>query len=167
MIEDDRSSPQCAAEVHARLVARGCAFVLGPYGGDCTRAVARAAGGAVVWNHGAAADDVQHLPGVVSVCSPASRYLVALARAVVAVRAGARIAVVTARAPFGRLAREGLEREAPSLGVSIAASFLGSAPELIAAAGAEAVLARHGFAGARARHLFRALRSREPQALLG
>ena len=68
LIEDDRSSPQHAIEVHARLLARGCAFVLGPYGGDCTRAVARAAGGAAVWNHGAAADDVQRLPGVVSVC---------------------------------------------------------------------------------------------------
>jgi hypothetical protein len=72
LIEDDRSSPRRAIEVHARLLARGCAFVLGPYGGDCTRAVARAADGAAVWNHGAAADDVQRLHGVVSVCSPAS-----------------------------------------------------------------------------------------------
>jgi hypothetical protein len=38
LIEDDRSFPQCAVEVHARVVARGCAFVLGPYGGDCARA---------------------------------------------------------------------------------------------------------------------------------
>jgi ABC-type branched-subunit amino acid transport system substrate-binding protein len=134
LIEDDRSSPERAAEVHARLLARGCAFVLGPYGGDCARALARAAGGAVVWNHGAAADDVQQLPGVLSVCSPASRYLVALARAVVALRAGARVALVTARAPFGRLAREGLQREAPSLGLSITASFsFFDPPELIAA----------------------------------
>ena len=33
LIEDDRSSPRCAVDAHARLVARGCAFVLGPYGG--------------------------------------------------------------------------------------------------------------------------------------
>ncbi len=166
LIEDDRSSPERAAEVHARLLARGCAFVLGPYGGDCARALARAAGGAVVWNHGAAADDVQQLPGVVSVCSPASRYLVALARAVVALRAGARVAVVTARAPFGRLAREGLEREAPSLGLSITASFsFFDPPELIAAAGADAVLACGPLE--LELDLFRALRSREPQALLG
>jgi hypothetical protein len=140
LIEDDRSSPQHAIEVHARLLARGCAFVLGPYGGDCTRAVVRAAGGAGgagVRNHGAAADDVQRLPAVVSVCSPASRYLVALARAVVALGAGARVVVVTARGPFGRLAREGLEREARSLGVSIAASFsFADGPERIPLANA-------------------------------
>ena len=166
LIEDDRSSPQCAVEVHARLVARGCAFVLGPYGGDCTRAVARAAGGAVVWNHGGAADDVQRLPGVVSVCSPASRYLVALARAVVTLRAGARVAVVTASGAFGRLAREGLEREARLLGVSIAASFsFADRPERIAAVGADAVLACGPIA--RELELFRALRSQAPQTLLG
>jgi ABC-type branched-subunit amino acid transport system substrate-binding protein len=166
LIEDDRSSPRRAIEVHARLLARGCAFVLGPYGGDCTRAVARAADGAAVWNHGAAADDVQRLHGVVSVCSPASRYLVALARAVVALRAGARVAVVTARGPFGRLAREGLEREARALGVSIAASFsFVDSPERIAAVGADAVLA--GGPLECELELFRALRLRAPQTLLG
>ncbi len=166
LIEDDRSSPQCAVDAHARLVARGCAFVLGPYGGDCTRAVARAAGGAVVWNHGGAADDVQRLPGVVSVCSPASRYLVALARAVVALGAGARVAVVTARGPFGRLAREGLEREARSLGVSIAASFsFHDGPERIAAVGADAVLACGPFE--HELELFRALRLRARRTVLG
>lgn len=166
LIEDDRSSPQGAVEVHARLVTRGCAFVLGPYGGDCTRAVARAAGGAVVWNHGGAADDVQRLHGVVSVCSPASRYLVALARAVFALRPDARVAIVTARSPFGRLAREGLEREARSLGVSIAASLsFADTPERIVGVGADAVLA----CGPRERELelFRALRLRAPQTVLG
>jgi ABC-type branched-subunit amino acid transport system substrate-binding protein len=165
LIEDDRSSPQRAAEVHARLLARGCAFVLGPYGGDCTRAVARAAGGAVVWNHGGAADDVQRLPGVVSVCSPASRYLVALARAVVALRPDARVAIVTARSPFGRLAREGLEREARSLGVSIAASLSFADARERTAVGADAVLACGPLE--RELELFRALRSRAPQTLLG
>ena len=66
----------------------------------------------MVWNHGGAPDDVQRLHGVVSVCSPASRYLVALASAVVALWADARVAIVTVRSPFGRLAREGLERKA-------------------------------------------------------
>ncbi len=166
LIEDDRSSPQCAVEVHARLVASGCVFVLGPYGGDCTRAVARVAGGAVVWNHGGAADDVQRLHGVVSVCSPASRYLVALARAVVTLRAAARVAVVTAPGAFGRLAREGLEREARLLGVSIAARFsFDDRPDRIAAVGADAVLACGPIA--RELELFRALRSRAPQTLLG
>jgi len=62
-----------------------------------------------------AAAEVERLPGAVWVCSPAGRYLVGLARAGVALGAGARVVVVTARAPFGRLAREGLEREARSL----------------------------------------------------
>jgi ABC-type branched-subunit amino acid transport system substrate-binding protein len=127
------------------------------------RAVARAAGGAAVWNHGAAADDVQRLDGVVSVCSPASLYLVALARAV---GAGARVVVVTARGPFGRLAREGFEREARSIGVSIAASFsFADTPERIAAVGADAVLACGPFE--RELGLFRRMRSRAPQTLLG
>ena len=81
VVEDDRSRPARAARLHAELVERGCQFVLGPYGSDSARAVAAARTGAVVWNHGAAADDVQRLPGVVSVPSPASRYLVALGRA--------------------------------------------------------------------------------------
>jgi ABC-type branched-subunit amino acid transport system substrate-binding protein len=103
---------------HRRLVEAGCEPVLGPYGSDTTRAVALDRAGGVVWNHGAAADDVQLLPGVVSVPSPASRYLVALGRA--AAGLGARlVAVQAARGPFARLAREGLEREAPALGVEL------------------------------------------------
>jgi ABC-type branched-subunit amino acid transport system substrate-binding protein len=56
---DDRSDPRQAARLHEDLLAAGCRFVLGPYGSDSTRAVARARAGRVVWNHGAAADDVQ------------------------------------------------------------------------------------------------------------
>ena len=78
---DDRSDPLAAADVHSALLDAGCAPVLGPYGSDTTRAVALAGDAAVVWNHGAAADDVQRLPGVVSVATPAGRYLVALAKA--------------------------------------------------------------------------------------
>jgi ABC-type branched-subunit amino acid transport system substrate-binding protein len=107
---DDGSDPDAAVAVHARLVERGCEPVLGPYGSDSTRAVALARGGSVVWNHGAAADDVQRLPGVVSVASPASRYLLAVARAATALGAE-RIAVVAAPGRFARLAREGVERE--------------------------------------------------------
>ena len=107
---DDRSDPQSAAALHAELSRRGCDPVLGPYGSDSTRAVARSGAGAPVWNHGAAADDVQRLPGVVSVPSPASRYLVAAARAAMTLGAE-RIAVLAAPGRFARLAREGLERE--------------------------------------------------------
>src|SRR5215211_5700875 len=113
LVEDDRGRPEGAARLHAALVERGCRFVLGPYGSDSARAVAAARPGAVVWNHGAAADDVQRLPGVVSVPSPASRYLLALGRAVAALRPAATIALVTATGRFARFAREGLVDAAP------------------------------------------------------
>ncbi|HZO62584.1 MAG TPA: hypothetical protein VFB35_06335 [Gaiellaceae bacterium] len=101
---DDRSEPARAAAIHEDL-RRRCDVVLGPYGGDSTRAVAAGAGGRIVWNHGAAADDVQRLPGVVSLPSPASRYLVALARAL---PPATRIAVAAAPGHFARFARDGL-----------------------------------------------------------
>ena len=118
-VVDDGSKPERAARIHDELIARGYRFVLGPYGSDCTRKVAEARAGSVVWNHGAAADDVQRLPGVVSVATPASRYLVALGRVVAELRREAAVAVVTAPGRFARLAREGLEREAGSLGIEL------------------------------------------------
>jgi Periplasmic binding protein len=118
-VVDDGSKPERAALIHEELVARGYRFVLGPYGSDCTRKVAQARAGSVVWNHGAAADDVQRLPGVVSVATPASRYLVALGRAVADLRPGASVAVITAPGRFARFAREGLEREAGSVGIEL------------------------------------------------
>jgi ABC-type branched-subunit amino acid transport system substrate-binding protein len=116
VLENDESSARVAAGAHERLVERGCNPVLGPYGSDTSRAVARARAGKVVWNHGAAADDVQCLPGVVSVATPASRYLVAVARA--AAELGAeRIAVLVAPGRFAQLARAGLERETATVPV--------------------------------------------------
>lgn len=115
---DDGSSPDQAVRVAGELAER-CPLVLGPYGSDCVRAVARAGAAPVVWNHGGAADDVQRLPGVVSLPSPASRYLVALGRAVALERPGARVHVAVAPGAFARLAREGLEREAGALGLSL------------------------------------------------
>jgi Periplasmic binding protein len=118
LLEDDESSPEVVARRHDLLEERGCKFVLGPYGSDTTRALARARNGAIVWNQGGAADDVQLLPGVVSVPTPVSRYLVAVARHVVSLGA-TRLAVVTAPGPFPRLAREGIEHEAPALGIDL------------------------------------------------
>lgn len=118
-VVDDGSKPERAVRIHDELMARGCRFVLGPYGSDCTRKVAEARAGSVVWNHGAAADDVQRLPGVVSVATPASRYLVALGRVVAELVPEAAVAVVTAPGRFARFAREGLERDAASLGIEL------------------------------------------------
>jgi hypothetical protein len=73
----------------------------------------------VVWNHGAAADDVQRLPGVVSVASPASQYLVAVARAISATCPQPTICVLTARGRFATFARQGMEAAASGLGVAL------------------------------------------------
>ena len=118
-VVDDGSKPERAARIHEELLTRGYRFVLGPYGSDCTRSVAESRAGSVVWNHGAAADDVQRLPGVVSVATPASRYLVALGRVVADLQPRAVTAVFTAPGRFARFAREGLEREARSLGIEL------------------------------------------------
>jgi Periplasmic binding protein len=119
VVVDDGSDPAGSVRATRQLIARGCRIVLGPYGSDCVRAVARARLGAVVWNHGGAADDVQRLPGVVSVSAPSSRYLVALGRAVARLRPGARVAVLTAPGRFARFASEGLEGEASALGLEL------------------------------------------------
>lgn len=119
VVEDDGSRPDRAAELFGELRQRGCRFVLAPYGSDSVRAVARAADGAVVWNHGAAADDVQRLPGVVSVASPSSGYLVALARVIARERPGATLAVAVAHGRFAQLAADALDAAAPSIGVRV------------------------------------------------
>jgi ABC-type branched-subunit amino acid transport system substrate-binding protein len=166
LLKDDGSRPERAARLHAELLGRACRFVLGPYGSDCTRAVAAARRGAVVWNHGAAADDVQRMPGVVSVPSPASRYLLALGRAVAALRPGAAVALVTAAGAFARFAREGLERAAGSLDLDLVARFSFSDPAArIAGARCDAILACGPLK--REVEFFRSLAARRPDALLG
>jgi hypothetical protein len=118
VIHDDESSPRRAVALH-QLLARECCLVFGPYGSDLTRAVASATGSGVVWNHGAAADDVQRLPRVVSVPSPASRYLVAVARVVSALRPLAAVCALTAPGPFATFARQGLEAAASDLSIRL------------------------------------------------
>ena len=118
LLRDDHSSPKDAAQVYRQLVTT-CRFVVGPYGSDSTRAVAEHAAGQVVWNHGAAADDVQRLPGVVSVPSPASGYLVALGRTVSLLRPKAAVCLLTAPGRFAAWARNGLIAAAPTLGLHL------------------------------------------------
>ena len=165
ILEDDSSRPEEAVRLYGLLRRRG-RLVFGPYGSDSTRAVARAGFPGVVWNHGAAADDVHRLPGVVSVPSPASRYLEALGRAVAALRSGASVVTVTAKGRFARLARDGLERAAAGLGLELTASFtLADSPAAIADAKPDAVLlcgpVQHEVP------LLRALAQLLPGALLG
>jgi ABC-type branched-subunit amino acid transport system substrate-binding protein len=164
LVEDDRSEPLRAAMLFQELLARGCRLVLPPYGGDSTRAVGKAHPASVVWNHGAAADDVQRLPGVISLPTPASRYLVALGRAVAEFRPGAAVALVATRSPFGQFARDGFEREVDGLGLRLAGAFgLADAPQRIADAAADAVLACGPVH--REVELFRALAPLLPRAL--
>jgi ABC-type branched-subunit amino acid transport system substrate-binding protein len=166
LLEDDESDPARAARLHAELSAHGCRFVLGPYGSDSTRVVAKAAPGSLLWSHGAAADDVQRLPAVVSVGSPASRYLIALGRAVAALRPSASLALVTASGTFARFAREGIEQAAPALGLTIVARF-SFADDLarVAASRADAILACGPLQAELA--LLRPLASLRPCVLLG
>jgi ABC-type branched-subunit amino acid transport system substrate-binding protein len=165
LVLDDGSRPERAARLFSELVARGCRFILGPYGSDSARAVAGAGAGAAIWNHGAAADDVQRLPAVVSVPSPASRYLVALARAAAALRPGASVAVVAGSGPFARFAGEGLEREAESLDLSLLGHFSFRDSASVAALAPDVVLA----CGPLGREvaLFRALATLPGDSLLG
>ena len=140
VLEDDESRPEHAVERYRTLLDR-CGLVLGPYGSDSVRAVARAGFAAPLWNHGGAADDVQRLPGVVSIPSPAGRYLVALARAVALLQPGSAVVVASGRGRFARLAREGFDREAEALGLASAPAFsLEDPPELIVASEPDAVL---------------------------
>jgi ABC-type branched-subunit amino acid transport system substrate-binding protein len=165
LVEDDESRPLSAVARYRELQDR-CDLVMGPYGGDSARAVALAGLPVPLWNHGGAADDVQQLPGVVSIPSPASRYLVALGRAVALMRPACRIAVATASGVFARLARDGLEAEASAIGLTLTGSFsLGDSPEDIAARGPDAVL----LCGRPEQEipLLRTLRRTLPGALLG
>jgi ABC-type branched-subunit amino acid transport system substrate-binding protein len=140
VLEDDGSRPARAVTVYGDLLRR-CEIVLGPYGSDCVRAVARKRFPGALWNHGGAADDVQRLTGVVSISSPSSRYLVALGRAVASLRPGCRVALAVARGRFARLAREQFVREVAALGLELVGVFsLSDPPGEIAAARPDAVL---------------------------
>jgi ABC-type branched-subunit amino acid transport system substrate-binding protein len=164
-VEDDQSRPERAASLYRDLAGR-CELVLGPYGSDSVRAVAHAGSPAPLWNHGGAADDVQQLPGVISVPSPSSCYLVALARAVALLRPRCSVALATAPGAFARFAREGLERGCAESGLTPAGVFsLSDPPDRIAAGRPQAVL----LCGPVERELplFRSLRSALPSALLG
>jgi ABC-type branched-subunit amino acid transport system substrate-binding protein len=165
VLEDDESRPERAVALYGSLQGR-CELVLGPYGSDCVRAVARAGFPPPLWNHGGAADDVQGLTGVVSVPSPASRYVVALGTAVARLRPGCSVALALGRGAFARLAGEGFEGERGALGLALAGVFaLTDPPDAIAAGRPDAVLLCGPVEQETA--ALRALRGLLPEALLG
>lgn len=99
----------------------GADLVVGPYGSDLVRAAGAWAAerGRVLWNHGGSADDVERLSGVVSVASPASRYLAAVLEALARHRPSARVLVAVGRGGFGQHAAQGAQQAAARLGMSV------------------------------------------------
>ena len=99
----------------------GADLMFGPYGSDLVREAAgwAAQRGRILWNHGGSADDVECLPGVVSVASPASRYLTAVLEAVAAHRRSARVLLAIGAGRFGHHAAHGARQAAARLGMSV------------------------------------------------
>jgi branched-chain amino acid transport system substrate-binding protein len=96
-------------------------LVVGPYGSDLVRVAGAWAAerGRVLWNHGGSADDVERTARVVSVASPASRYLAAVLEAVARHRPSARVLVAVGRGGFGQCAAQGARQAAGRLGMSV------------------------------------------------
>jgi ABC-type branched-subunit amino acid transport system substrate-binding protein len=96
-------------------------LLVGPYGSDLVAEAARWAAdrGRTLWNHGGNADDVQRLPGVVSVGTPASRYLPPVLEAVATELPEARVIVAVGRGAFGRSVAHGAREAAERLGMTI------------------------------------------------
>ena len=117
---DDRSTREGVR--HALDAVASADLVVSPYGSDLVGEAARWAGerGRVLWNHGASADDIQRLPAVVSVASPASSYLAAaLAAAAPKLHGGARVLLAVGRGAFGRAVAAGALDEAARLGMTV------------------------------------------------
>lgn len=96
-------------------------ILIGPYGSDL---VDEAAGWAaerdrIIWNHGGSADRVQGLPGIVSVPSPASRYLVPVLEALADPVPGGRILLASGGGGFGRAIAEGAREAAGRVGMEV------------------------------------------------
>ena len=99
-------------------------LLLGPYGSDLVRAAGEWAAqrGRVLWNHGGSADDVERLPGVVSLASPASRYLAVVLEALGAQGHSGRVLLAVGRGRFAHHAAEGARQAAARLGLSVVAA---------------------------------------------
>ena len=122
-------------------------LLVGPYGSDLVDEAARWATehGRVLWNHGGSADEVERVPGVVSVPSPASRYLGPVLEVLADSLPRARVLVAAGRGLFGRSAALGARDAADRLGMTLVET---AAPEEVpeAASDADVVLASGTFA---------------------
>ena len=96
-------------------------LLIGPYGSDLVRDAAAWAAQQprALWNHGGSADDVEGSSGVVSVASPASRYLAVVLEALARHRPSARVLVAVGRGGFGQHVARGAQEAAGRLGMSV------------------------------------------------
>ena len=119
VILDDESTREGVRRSLERV--SGAHLLVGPYGSDLAAEAARWAAdrGRPLWNHGGNADDVQCLPGVVSVGTPASRYLRSVLDAVATKLPEARVMVAVGRGAFGRSVAHGAREAAERLGMTI------------------------------------------------
>jgi ABC-type branched-subunit amino acid transport system substrate-binding protein len=106
-------------------------LLVGPYGSDLVAEAARWAAdrGRALWNHGGNADEVQRLPGVVSVGTPASRYLASVLDSVATELPEARVMMAVGRGAFGRSVAHGAHEAAERLGMTIVVTTHGEVPE--------------------------------------
>ena len=104
-VEDDASDPARLGDCLARMASR-CDLLLGPYSTGLMRAVAPLVPrlDRLLWNHGAAGDDVARAcPGrIVSVLTPTSRYALPFVQHVARQAQRAPLWIVQGRGSFGR-----------------------------------------------------------------
>jgi branched-chain amino acid transport system substrate-binding protein len=96
-------------------------LLVGPYGSDLVREAARWVGqkGRVLWNHGGSADDVQRLPGVISVTSPASNYFPPILESLAQSLPQARVLLAVGRGSFPEEVAKGARNAATRLGMDV------------------------------------------------
>ncbi|MGH2694348.1 MAG: ABC transporter substrate-binding protein [Actinomycetota bacterium] len=96
-------------------------LLIGPYGSDLVREAGSWVGqrGRVLWNHGGSADDVQRLPGVISVASPASNYFPPILEALAQSLPQARVLLAVGRGSFPEEVAKGAHEAASRLGMDV------------------------------------------------
>jgi ABC-type branched-subunit amino acid transport system substrate-binding protein len=114
---DDGGTAKGLGEALDRMAAAD--VVVGPYGsGLAGEAGAWAAEhNRVVWNHGGSADEVERLPGLVSIASPTSRYLAAVLEVVAGAVPRGRVLIGAGAGSFGQAAARGAAEAAAVLGL--------------------------------------------------
>lgn len=125
VVVDDESKPARARRNTEKLIEDGAEILFGPYGSAAGRAVASLARerGVLVWNHGAAADDVAR-QGVITLPTPASAYFVKVVEFAWA-RGCTSAVLVEADAPFAGTVADGASERASALGMTVERHLVG------------------------------------------